>query len=121
MWLPRSRNPIQRGSDRQVQQVGHDGQLDYPKLLARLRWEVCRVQVEWVAPVGVVDHQGDLQEDHRGVVEMTLEMSLPGVRSLVTGTQFQQPDLKLWAHCVLRPQHAMLGVPSPECVRGYVK
>ena len=71
--------------------------------------------------MGVVDHQEDLQEDHRGVVEMTLEMILPGVRSLVTGTQFQQPGLKLWAHCALRPQHAMLVEPSQECARGFGK
>ena len=53
----------------------------------------------WVAPVGVVDHQEDLQEDHRGVEEMTLEMTFLGDRSLAIGTQFQQPDLTLWAHC----------------------
>ena len=68
--------------------------------------------------MGVVGHQEDLQEDHRGVEVMTLEMSLPGVRSLATGTQFQQPGLKLWAHCALRPQLAMVGVPSQECERG---
>ena len=72
----------------------------------------------WVAPVGEVDHQEDLQEDHRGVEVMTLEMSLPGVRSLATGTQCQQPDLKLWAHCALRPQLGMLEEPSQGCARG---
>ena len=77
--------------------------------------------MEWVALVGVVDPQEDLQEDHRGVVEMTLEMNLPGVRSLVTGTQFQQPGLKLWVHCALRPQLVMLGVPSQGCARGFEK
>ena len=77
--------------------------------------------MEWVAPVGVVDHQEDLQEDHRGVEVMTLEMMFPGVRSLDTGTQFQQPGLKLWAHCALRPQHVMLVEPSQGCERGYVK
>ena len=111
----------QKESDRQVQQVSHVGQLDVPRHLALLRWEACRVQVEWMALVGVVDPQEDLQEDRRGVVEMTLEMSLPGVRSLVTGTQFQQPGLKLWAHCALRPQLVMLGVPSQECARGFGK
>ena len=65
----------------------------------------------WVAPVGVVDHQGDLQEDHRGVVE----------ESLNGGIQFQQPGLKLWAHCALRPQHAMLVEPSQEYARGFEK
>ena len=74
-----------------------------------------------MAPVGVVDHQEDLQEDHRGVEVMTLEMSLPGVRSLGTGTQFQQPGLKLWAHCALRPQLNMLEEPSQECARGFRK
>ena len=77
--------------------------------------------MEWVAPVGVVDHQEDLQEDHRGVEEMTLEMSFPGVRSLGTGTQFQQPGLKLWAHCALRPQLVMLVEPSQGCARGFGK
>ena len=75
----------------------------------------------WVAPVGVVDHQGDLQEDHRGVEEMTLEMILSGVRSLSIGTQFQQPGLKLWAHCALRPQLDMLEEPSQECACGFGK
>ena len=68
--------------------------------------------------MGVVDHQEDLQEDHRGMEVMTLEMMFPGVRSLDTGTQFQQPGLKLWAHCALRPQLDMLGVPSREYARG---
>ena len=71
--------------------------------------------------MGVVDHQEDLQEDHRGVEVMTLEMSSLGDRSLVIGTQFQQPGLKLWAHCALRPQLGMLVEPSQGCVRGYVK
>ena len=69
--------------------------------------------------MGVVDHQEDLQEDHRGVVEMTLEMTLPGDRSLAIGTQFQQPDLRLWAHCALRPQHVMLEEPSQGYARGF--
>ena len=74
--------------------------------------------MEWVAPVGVVGHQEDLQEDHRGVVEVTLGMDSPGDESLETGTQFQQPDLRLWAHCALRPQLDMLGEPSQVCARG---
>ena len=37
---------------------------------------------------GVVGHREDLQEDHRGVEEMTLEMIFPGDRSLAIGTQF---------------------------------
>ena len=73
----------------------------------------------WVASVGVVDHQEDLQEDHRGMEVMTLEMTGPGVRSLDTGTQFQQPGLKLWAHCALRPQLGMLVEPSQGCARGF--
>ena len=77
--------------------------------------------MEWVELVGVVDPQGDLQEDHRGVEEMTLEMTLPGDRSLVIGTQFQKPDLTLWAHCALRPQLNMLGEPSQGCARGCEK
>ena len=71
-----------------------------------------------VAPVGVVGHQGDLQEDHQGVEEETLGMEFPGDESLNGGNQFQQPDLKLWAHCALRPQPNMLGEPSQECARG---
>ena len=62
--------------------------------------------------MGVVDHQEDLQEDHRGVEEMTLEMTLPGDRSLILKTQFQKPDLTQWAHCALRPQLDMLAAPS---------
>ena len=65
-----------------------------------------------VAPVGVVGHQGDLQEDHQGVEEETLGMEFPGDESLHGGNQFQQPDLILWVHCALRPQLDMLGVPS---------
>ena len=71
--------------------------------------------------MGVVDHQEDLQEDHRGVEEVTLEMASPGKGSLGTGTRFQQPGLKLWAHCALRPQLVMLGVPSQGCTRGFEK
>ena len=76
------------------------------------------LEVELVAPVGVVGHQEDLQEDHRGVEEVTLGITLPGDRSLTIGTQFQQPDLNLWVHCALRPQLDMLGVPSQEYARG---
>ena len=72
-----------------------------------------------MAPVGVVDHQEDLQEDHRGVEVMTQEMTRSGVRSLSIGTQFQQPGLKLWAHCALRPQLVMLEEPSQGCARGF--
>ena len=65
----------------------------------------------WVALVGVEDHQEDLQMDHQGVVE----------ESLNGGIQFQQPDLKLWAHCALRPRLVMLGVPNQGCARGCEK
>ena len=89
-----------------------------PNLLPHLLWEAELEQVGLVAPVGVVDHREDLQEDHRGVEEVTLEMTFPGDRSLVMGTQFQQPDLTLWVHCALRPQHDMLGEPSQGYARG---
>ena len=75
----------------------------------------------WVAPVGVGNHQEDLQEDHQEVMEATLGMDFPGVRSPDLGTQFQQPGLKLWAHCALRPQLVMLEEPSQGCARGFGK
>ena len=71
--------------------------------------------------MGVVDHQEDLQEDHQGVEEGTLEMTRPGDRSLVIGTQFQKPDLTLWAPCAFRPQLDMLEEPSQGCARGCEK
>ena len=71
-----------------------------------------------MAPVGVVGHQEDLQEDHRGVEEEILRMNSPGDESLAIGTQSQQPDLILWAHCALRPQLDTLGVPSQGYARG---
>ena len=58
--------------------------------------------MDWVAPVGVVDHQRDLQVDHQEVVEVTLGMDSPGVRFPGLGTQSQQPGLSLWAPCALR-------------------
>ena len=42
--------------------------------------------MELVAPVGVVGHQGDLQEDHQGVVEETLGMNSPEDESFDGGT-----------------------------------
>ena len=48
-----------------------------------------------VAPVGVVDHQEDLQVDRQKVEEETLEINFPEVRSPGLGTQFQQPGLRL--------------------------
>ena len=86
--------------------------------LPHLLWEAELEQVGWVAPVGVVGHREDLQEDHRGVEEMTLEMTFPGDRPFAIETQFQQPDLSLWAHCALRPQHDMLGESSQGYARG---
>ena len=71
--------------------------------------------------MGEVDHQEDLQVDHPGVTEGTLGMDVPGDGSLHGENQFQLPDLKLWAHCALRPQHGMLGEPSPGFARGYEK
>ena len=69
------------------------------------------MQVAWVAPVGVVDHQEDLRMDPQGVVE----------ESLNGGIQFQQPGLKLWAHCAVRPQPVMLVEPSQGYARGFGK
>ena len=71
--------------------------------------------------MGVVDHQEDLQEDHPGVMEGTLGMDVPGEGFPHGETQFQQPDLSLWAHCALRPQHGMLGEPNPGYAHGFVK
>ena len=113
---------FRRARDLQAQRVAIVGFLFLPNHLLHLLWETELEQVAWVAPVGVVDHQEDHQEghqeDHRGVEEVTLEMIFPGGRSLVLGTQFQQPDLTLWAHCALRPQHDMLGEPSQGYARG---
>ena len=89
MCLQRGRLLIQKGSDLQVQRVGHAGQLDSPRLLAHSLWEDSLVQVVWVAPVGVVGHQEDLQEDHWEVVEDTLRMKSPEDEFLNIGTQFQ--------------------------------
>ena len=71
-----------------------------------------------VAPVGVVGHQEDLQEDHQEVVEVALAMEIPGVRSLDMGTQFQQPGLSLWAPCALRHPPGILVGNDQEYARG---
>ena len=63
--------------------------------LPYLLWEARLVQEDLVAPVGVVDHQRDLQVDCQEVEEVTLEMGFPGARSPDLGTQFQQPGLSL--------------------------
>ena len=71
-----------------------------------------------MAPVGVVDHQKDLQEDHREEMEVTRGMDSPGVRSPDTGTQFQEPGLNLWALCTLRHLPDMLVGNDQEYARG---
>ena len=71
-----------------------------------------------MAPVGVVGHQEDLQEDHQEVMEVTLGMDSPGVRSPDLGTQFQQPGLSLWALCALRHPPGMLVGNDQVCARG---
>ena len=71
-----------------------------------------------VAPVGVVDHQKDLQVDRQEVEEETLGMDSPGVRFPGLGTQFQQPGLRLWALCALRHPPGMLVGNDQVCARG---
>ena len=71
-----------------------------------------------VAPVGVVDHQRDLQVDRQEVVEVTLGMGSPGVRFPGLGTQFQRPGLSLWAPCALRHPPDMLVGKDQVFVRG---
>ena len=68
--------------------MGLPGLLHTLSPLPHLLWEARLVQVVMVAPVGVVDHQRDLQVDHQEVVEVTLEMGIPGIRSLNRVTQF---------------------------------
>ena len=71
-----------------------------------------------VAPMGVVDHQEDLQVDRQEVEKVTLGMDSPGVRSPDTGTQFQWPGLSLWVLCALRLPPDILVGNDQECVRG---
>ena len=71
-----------------------------------------------VAPVGVVGHQEDLQEDHQVVMEVTLGMDSPGVRFPDLGTQFQQPGLKLWALCASRHLPDILVGPDQVFAHG---
>ena len=68
--------------------------------------------------MGVVGHQKDLQVDRQEVVEVTLGMDSPGVRSPDLGTQFQQPGLRLWALCALRHPPSMLVGNDQEYARG---
>ena len=107
-----------RANDLPAQRRGLPGLLHTRSLLPRLLWEARLVQGDLVAPVGVVDHQKDLQVDHQEVEEVTLEMGFPGVRSPGLGTQFQQPDLRLWALCALRHPPGMLVGNDPVCARG---
>ena len=72
-----------------VQRMGLPGLLLTPGHLPHLLWEARLVREAMVAPMGVVGHQEDLQVDHQEVVEVTLGMDSPGVRSPDTGTQFQ--------------------------------
>ena len=55
--------------------------------------------------------------DHLEVMEVTLGLDSPGVRSPDLGTQFQ-PGLKLWALCILRHLPSILVGNDQECVRG---
>ena len=93
LWW-RTRKLPTRAKDLLAQRMGLPGLLHTPSHLPRLLWEARLVQEDLVAPVGVVDHQRDLQVDRQEVVEVTLEMGFPGVRSPDLGTQFQQPGLK---------------------------
>ena len=98
--------------------------MDLPRLLHTLSplphslWEAKLVQADLVAPVGVVDHQRDLQVDRQEVVEVTLGMDSPGVRFPGLGTQFQQPDPRLWALCALRHLPDILVGPDQVFARG---
>ena len=86
--------------------------------LPHLLWEARLVQGAMVAPVGVVDHQRDLQVDRQEVEEVTLEINFPGVRSPDLGTPFQQPGLRLWALCALRHPPGILVGNDQEFARG---
>ena len=94
LWW-RTRILPRRARDLPAQRMGLPGLLHTLSPLPHLLWEARLVQVVLVAPVGVVDHQRDLQVDHREVMEVTLGMDSPGVRPLDMGTQFQQPGLSL--------------------------
>ena len=65
-----------------------------------------------------MDHQEDLQVDHLEVMEVTLGMDSPGVRSPDSGIQFQQLGLRLWALCALRHLPGILVGNDQECARG---
>ena len=93
LW--RTRKLPTRARDLLAQRMGLPGLLCTRSLLPHLLWEARLVQEDMVAPVGVVDHQRDLQVDRQEVVGVTLGMDSPGVRSPDLGTQFQQPGLNL--------------------------
>ena len=101
LWW-RTRTLPTRANDLPAQRMDLPGRLRTLNPLPHLLWEARLVQEAMVAPVGVVDHQEDLQVDHQEVVEVTLWMGSPGVRSPDLGIQFQQPGLSLWALCALR-------------------
>ena len=98
--------------------MGLPGRLLTLSPLPHLLWEARLVQEDLVAPVGVVDHQEDLQVDHQEVMEVTLEMDFPEVRFPGLGTQFQQPGLSLWAPCALRHPPGILVSNDQEFARG---
>ena len=117
LWW-RTRKLPTRARDLPAQRMDLPGLLHTPSLLPHLLWEARLVQADMVAPVGVVDHQRDLQVDRQEVVEVTLGMDSPGVRFPGLGTQFQQPDLRLWALCALRHPPGMLVGNDQVCARG---
>ena len=84
----RIRTLPRRAKDLLAQWMGLPGHQPFRSHLPHLLWEAQLVRVVLVAPVGVVDHQEDLQEDHQEVEEVTLEMDIPGVRFPHMGTQF---------------------------------
>ena len=94
LWW-RTRILPRRARDLPAQRMDLPGLLHTLSPLPHLLWEARLVQEDLVAPVGVVDHQEDLQVDHQEVVEVTLGMDSPGVRFPDLGTQFQQPGLSL--------------------------
>ena len=78
-----------RAKDLLTQRMGFPRHLHTLSPLPHSLWEARLVQEDLVAPVGVVDHQRDLQVDRQEVAEVSLGMDSPGVRSPDTGIQFQ--------------------------------
>ena len=114
----RTRTLPTRANDLPAQRMGLPGRLRTLNPLPHLLWEARPVQEVMVAPVGVVGHQEDLQVDRQEVVEVTLGMGSPGVRSPDLGIQFQQLGLSLWALCALRHPPGILVGNGQVCVRG---